>query len=128
MFERDLARPVIEIQDFETQNLEYEIYTFGEENVIIPVSNNNHETTHNVQPTGTPLEFDFAETKTAFLLDIGREYSGNTVDAFVDEKYLSSLRTNRKGHAKILKRSNIGRRLARMAKSKNDIQLHLNNH
>ena len=35
--------------------------------------------------TGTPLEFDFAETKTAFLLDIGREYSGNTVDAFVDE-------------------------------------------
>ena len=128
MFERDLARPVIEIQDFETQNLEYEIYTFGEENVIIPVSSNNHETTHNVQPTGTPLEFDFAETKTAFLLDIGREYSGNTVDAFVDEKYLSSLRTNRKGHAKILKRSNIGRRLARMAKSKNDIQLHLNNH
>ena len=128
MFERDLARPVIEIQDFETQNLEYEIYTFGEENVIIPVSNNNHETTHTVQPTGTPLEFDFAETKTAFLLDIGREYSGNTVDAFVDEKYLSSLRTNRKGHAKILKRSNIGRRLARMAKSKNDIQLHLNNH
>ena len=128
MFERDLARPVIEIQDFETQNLEYEIYTFGEENVIIPVSSNNHETAHNVQPTGTPLEFDFAETKTAFLLDIGREYSGNTVDAFVDEKYLSSLRTNRKGHAKILKRSNIGRRLARMAKSKNDIQLHLNNH
>ena len=128
MFERDLARPVIEIQDFETQNLEYEIYTFGEENVIIPVSNNNHETTHNVQPTGTPLEFDFAETKTAFLLDIGREYSGNTVDAFVDEKYLSSLRTNRKGHAKILKRSNIGRRLTKMAKSKNDIQLHLNNH
>ena len=128
MFERDLARPVIEIQDFETQNLEYEIYTFGEENVIIPVSSNNHETAHNVQPTGTPLEFDFAETKTAFLLDIGREYSGNTVDAFVDEKYLSSLRTNRKGHAKILKRSNIGRRLTRMAKSKNDIQLHLNNH
>ena len=128
MFERDLARPVIEIQDFETQNLEYEIYTFGEENVIIPVSSNNHETAHNVQPTGTPLEFDFAETKTAFLLDIGREYSGNTVDAFVDEKYLSSLRTNRKGHAKILKRSNIGRRLTKMAKSKKDIQLHLNNH
>ena len=128
MFERDLARPVIEIQDFETQNLEYEIYTFGEENVIIPVSSNKHETLHDVQPIGMPLKFDFAETKTAFLLDVGREYSGNTVDAFVDEKYLSSLRTNRKGHAKILKRSNIGRRLSRMAKSKSDIQLHLNNH
>ncbi|MEM2068714.1 MAG: PINc/VapC family ATPase [Nitrososphaerota archaeon] len=34
----DLARPVIEVRDFETGNLEYEIYTYGEENVIVPVS------------------------------------------------------------------------------------------
>ncbi|MEM3143316.1 MAG: PINc/VapC family ATPase [Candidatus Nitrosotenuis sp.] len=38
MIEQDLARPVIEICDFETGTLEYEIYTFGEENVIVPVS------------------------------------------------------------------------------------------
>lgn len=38
MIEQDLARPVIEICDFETGALEYEIYTFGEENVIVPVS------------------------------------------------------------------------------------------
>ena len=128
MFERDLARPVIEIQDFETNRLEYEIYTFGEENVIIPVSKNNHQKSDNNEQTGIPLKFDFAETKTAFLLDVGREYSGNVVDAFVDEKYLSSLRTNRKGHAKILKRSNIGKRFSRLAKSKDDIRLLLNNY
>ena len=38
MVEQDLARPVIEISDFESNSLEYEIYTFGEENVIVPVS------------------------------------------------------------------------------------------
>ncbi|QQG39574.1 MAG: Flp pilus assembly complex ATPase component TadA [Candidatus Aenigmatarchaeota archaeon] len=38
MTEQDLARPVVEIRDFETANLEYEIYTFGEENVVIPVT------------------------------------------------------------------------------------------
>jgi len=38
MIEQDLARPVIEIRDFEEHTLEYEIYTFGEENVIVPVS------------------------------------------------------------------------------------------
>lgn len=38
MEDQDLARPVVEIRDFETKNLEYEIYTYGEENVIIPVS------------------------------------------------------------------------------------------
>ena len=37
MTESDLARPVIEIRNFENNDLEHEIYTFGEENVIVPV-------------------------------------------------------------------------------------------
>lgn len=37
MTEADLARPVVEVRDFETGRLEYEVYTFGEENVILPV-------------------------------------------------------------------------------------------
>ena len=38
MTESDLARPVIEIRNFENNVLEHEIYTFGEENVIVPVA------------------------------------------------------------------------------------------
>ena len=37
MTESDLARPVIEIRNFQDNVLEHEIYTFGEENVIVPV-------------------------------------------------------------------------------------------
>ncbi|MFQ5440117.1 MAG: PINc/VapC family ATPase [Nitrosopumilaceae archaeon] len=37
MIESDLARPVIEIRNFENNVLEHEIYTFGEENVIVPI-------------------------------------------------------------------------------------------
>jgi len=37
MTEADLTRPVVEIRDFVTRKLEYEIYTYGEENVIVPV-------------------------------------------------------------------------------------------
>ena len=37
MSSADLARPVIEVRDFETGELKYEIYTYGEENVIVPV-------------------------------------------------------------------------------------------
>jgi len=37
MTEADLARPVVEVRDFESNALEYEIYSYGEENVIIPV-------------------------------------------------------------------------------------------
>ena len=38
MTESDLARPVIEIRNFADNVLEHEIYTFGEENVIVQVS------------------------------------------------------------------------------------------
>ena len=38
MTEQDLARPVIEVRNFENHTLEYEIYTYGEENVVIPIS------------------------------------------------------------------------------------------
>jgi ATPase len=38
MTEADLARPIVEARDFETGKLEYEMYTFGEENVVVPVS------------------------------------------------------------------------------------------
>ena len=37
MVEADLARPVVEVRNFETKSLEYEIYTFGQENVMVPV-------------------------------------------------------------------------------------------
>ncbi|MBU5689513.1 MAG: PINc/VapC family ATPase [Candidatus Aenigmatarchaeota archaeon] len=37
MSEADLARPVVEVRDFESGKLVYEIYSYGEENVVIPV-------------------------------------------------------------------------------------------
>ncbi|HEX2170148.1 MAG TPA: PINc/VapC family ATPase [Nitrososphaera sp.] len=38
MTEEDLARPLVEVRDFESGAIEYEIYTFGDENVVVPVS------------------------------------------------------------------------------------------
>lgn len=38
MQEADLARPLVEVKDFDTGEIEYEIYTFGEENVVVPTA------------------------------------------------------------------------------------------
>tara|TARA_Y100000310_G_scaffold81277_1_gene77876 strand:- start:210 stop:2015 length:1806 start_codon:yes stop_codon:yes gene_type:complete len=38
MTEADLARPVIEVRDQETNELKYEMYSYGEQTVVIPVS------------------------------------------------------------------------------------------
>ncbi len=37
MTETDLARPVIEVKDFETERILYEIYTYGEQTVVMDV-------------------------------------------------------------------------------------------
>ena len=37
MTEADLARPLVEVKDFETGKVEYEIYTYGEQTAVIPV-------------------------------------------------------------------------------------------
>jgi ATPase len=37
MYESDLARPVIEVSNFETKKVEFEIYTYGEQVVVMPV-------------------------------------------------------------------------------------------
>ncbi|HET7147695.1 MAG TPA: PINc/VapC family ATPase [Candidatus Nitrosopolaris sp.] len=41
MQEADLARPLVEVRDFNTGEIQYEIYTFGEENVVVPTAELN---------------------------------------------------------------------------------------
>jgi ATPase len=87
MTESDLARPVIEIRNFEDNVLEHEIYTFGEENVIVPVAKR-------VQKVGIEK---LAEEK---IKDTFKRYdpraqveilSDNRVKVIVDEQYIPSI-------------------------------------
>ena len=48
MTEEDLARPVIEIKEFFTGKLLYEIYTFGEQVVVVPIMNEHDTDIRNV--------------------------------------------------------------------------------
>ena len=43
LVESDLARPVVEVKDFETGKTVYEMYTFGEQTVVIPLENENYD-------------------------------------------------------------------------------------
>lgn len=45
MLEADLARPVIEIRDFDTGNLVNEIYTYGEQTIVMEVKPTSYEKT-----------------------------------------------------------------------------------
>src|SRR5437867_6975630 len=66
MTEADLARPVVEVKDFSTGVTEYEIYTFGEENVIVPVDIDSETTQNNI--------YKLAESK---IKDVIRRFDPN---------------------------------------------------
>ena len=199
MMEQDLARPVIEICDFETGNLEFEIYTFGEENVIIPVTKkqkkigieslaeekivdklrrydpnpqveflsdskikvyvskdsipgligrngsnikeleamlnlhidveeiNSENISNSKSSYDNDIPFDFSESRTTLLIDVGKQYTGNYADICVDGELLFSSKIGRKGNIKILKRSSDGKKFTRFAKSKSSVQVFLRN-
>ncbi|MBI2541574.1 Flp pilus assembly complex ATPase component TadA [Candidatus Woesearchaeota archaeon] len=58
MTEADLARPVVVINDFETGKLEYEIYSYGEQTVVIPVQAGRDKTSaHKLAESAILLEF-----------------------------------------------------------------------
>jgi len=66
MTEADLARPVVEVKDFSTGQTEYEIYTFGEENVIVPVDSESESNQNNI--------YKLAESK---IRDVIRRFDSN---------------------------------------------------
>ena len=71
------------------------------------------------------LQFDFSESRTALVLDVGRKYSGNIAEIFANNEFLFSSKISRKGHIKILKRSSDGKIFSRTVNSKNDITVYL---
>jgi len=56
MVEQDLARPVVEVKDFETRDLQYEIYSYGEEVVVIPVKSVKEQKAKNYDDVKLPWE------------------------------------------------------------------------
>jgi ATPase len=97
----DLSRPVVDVYDFETGTLDYEIYTFGEATVVIPVKK-DYEVKNN-----RPLRYRLKESKKFFefyFLDNARK-----VDLIIEGEVLATLPLSRSREIKIFKKSGIGK-------------------
>jgi ATPase len=80
MVEEDLARPLVEIFDFENGELEYEIYTYGEENIVVPVKEIVEKKSTNTSSNITRL----AESK---IKDVVRRFDPNAdIEIISDNK------------------------------------------
>jgi len=112
MTDLDLARPVIEVRDFERGEVEYEIYTYGEQVVVIPVRRDEkvsrRERTHEI--------IGIKETKKQLFLLVGKEFSGERVALYCDGEYVLTARVNRSGEIRINKRSGVAKRIVNLLK------------
>ncbi|MEE9237820.1 MAG: PINc/VapC family ATPase [Thermoplasmata archaeon] len=101
MVEADLARPVIELVDFETGKPEFEIYTYGEQIVVMPLEGIQEE---------RPL-WGLAERQIAH--EIGRLISG-PIDVSVDADSHATVYLSEKEIPRIVGRE--GKRIAEIEK------------
>ncbi len=93
MREADLARPVIEIKDFLTNSLEYEIYTYGEQTVVIELSKLSKK--KQPQSSTQKIAKDHLENELKKVLgfsDFNFEFiSDNKIKLEVPEQYISGI-------------------------------------
>lgn len=176
MMEADLARPVIEVRDLQNDKLMFEIYSYGEQTVVIPVTTTSSKSpafalaekqiekefknlsskaevemigSHKVRvyvPKGEKgkiigakgvninalekklgisidvqvlgentrkelkrLNYNVVERGKSLIFEVGE--SGKTVDVFIDDNFLFTSTTSKKGEIKVNSKSDIGEKL-----------------
>lgn len=121
MYEHDLARPVIQVKDFETLQTEYEIYSYGNEVVIIPIKTKKKgkttETGESTYQTGANIKI--LRTKKHIILQTDINFTGN-LKVFADNEFLFE-DVCKKGRIKILRNSALGKLLIDAIRSEKKI-------
>ncbi|MFX1511383.1 MAG: ATPase, T2SS/T4P/T4SS family [Promethearchaeota archaeon] len=124
MREADLARPVVVVKDFETGIPQYEIYTFGEQTVMIPLRKEkirkkrrqrDYEPFEDVPSTEYEFEsmrstmlfnvLDIRIGKKNFILVLGKKAKNSVVSLIAEDGAVIAnfLETNKKGETRIRK-------------------------
>lgn len=89
MVEADLARPVIQVKDFETDMAEYEIYTFGEETVVMPSAVGKEAESPVARLAGERVAQEIRKYAPRAELDV--EVRENRATVWVDEEYIPQI-------------------------------------
>jgi ATPase len=105
--QRDLARPVVEIRDFNQGALEYEIFSFGGEKVVVPVRSSRptsfrgkvKDSRRDRSGESVPISASYSKKKVTIFA--GRKYSKMRIEIFADNLYLFTTVVGRNGESSI---------------------------
>lgn len=94
MEEADLARPVIEIRDFESEELKHEIYTYGEQTIVMDVNLANNKKSSKKSSVDKLAEKDILKKIKGFIPKSKVEVeivSPERANIYIDEKYIPKI-------------------------------------
>ena len=93
--DKDLARPVVEVRDFKTDRLAYEIYSFGQDIVINPINPIDHKSSfkpreqYRIDHFGRKkreeeIELDVEITKQKIVIKASPEYASSNIIVYAN--------------------------------------------
>lgn len=96
MIEADLARPLIEIRNFETKQTVYEIYTYGEQTIVMDIMNTslksvnteNNSSVRNITAKEIERVFSREVPNAYFEVDV---FSDNRATVKIEEKHIPQI-------------------------------------
>lgn len=115
--EKELARPVIEVKDFETGEVVYEIYKFGEETVVMKLPVKERRKPRALEELRPRFPVRVEETKKYWLLHVGKAFRGDRVEIWArnsEEILITEKKVKGDGYVWIEKRSRIGKKIGRL--------------
>ncbi len=112
MREEGLARPVVLVKDFETEQIEYEIYSFAEQVVIMPI---REKVPAELKETFRKEVRDFTlkEGKKSVILEFGEKGANRSVVLYDGTREIATLRLSPIGRVAIGKRRKVGKQILR---------------
>lgn len=93
--DKDLARPVVEVRDYKTKRLEYEIYSFGQDivvNPINPIKSKKYKGLEEFAPkratSREKVELDIEIQKNRLVLKADPEYASSNIIVYADNQQI----------------------------------------
>ncbi|MHA2004957.1 MAG: PINc/VapC family ATPase, partial [Candidatus Thorarchaeota archaeon] len=103
--QRDLARPVVEVRNFDEGVLEFEMFSFGGEKVVVPVRGviapmrRGERITRGAPGESVPVSVSYSKKKVTLVA--GRKYAKQRIEVFADDIYLLTTVIGRNGESAI---------------------------
>jgi len=129
--DRDLARPVVEVKDYKTRNLEFEIYSFGQDIVINPIGPKkskfqpdkyaNLSGYRSSKSKKERINLDLEISKDKIILKAAPMYASQNIIIFANNEEIFTGSLSRNGEINLSLSNKEGRRLLKEIDRKKDI-------